>query len=254
MRGPIFVDCLQVHVNVISYILLYVEKKTWLYSPINFFVEFVNSWMRYVNTIRLVTQKVAGSNPAVVTWMLWVVHLNKAIYLHCLRPNLRNNKENVLQIQKKIYFIIHIYMYLFLATNSLLYWLKKKITKNIKCVLWISWLFHQHDHTQTEFFPILTWPLIYSLSTAGITCNLLWLFDGVKQVGVLEACSIVCIFRGKPKNHKSHLLKLITNQRYISFIYQHWNKVFQDDFMLMNNRSRTQFTKEPMLIKICTST
>lgn len=147
-----------------------------------------------------------SSNPAVVTWMLWVVHLNKAIYLHCLRPNLRNNKENVLQIQKKIYFIIHIYMYLFLATNSLLYWLKKKITKNIKCVLWISWLFHQHDHTQTEFFPILTWPLIYSLSTADITCNLLWLFDGVKQVGMLEACSIVCIFRGKPKNHKSHLL------------------------------------------------
>lgn len=105
--------------------------------------------MRYVNTIRLVTQKVAGSNPAVVTWMLWVVHLNKAIYLHCLRPNLRNNKENVLQIQKKIYFIKHIYMYLFLATNSLLYWLKKKITKNIKCVLWISWLFHEHDHTQS---------------------------------------------------------------------------------------------------------
>lgn len=77
---------------------------------------------------------------------------------------------------------------------------------------------------------------------------------GVKQVGMLEACSIVCIFRGKPKNHKSHLLKLITNQRYISFIYQHWNQVFQDDFMLMNNHSRTQFTKEPMLIKICTST
>lgn len=254
MRGPIFVDCLQVHVNVISYILLYVEKKTWLYSPINFFVEFENSWMRYVNTIRLVTQKVAGSNPAVVTWMLWVVHLNKAIYLHCLRPNLRNNKENVLQIQKKIYSIIHIYIYVSISCNKLITVLaKKKNHKEYKMCLMdimiISWTW-----SHSELFPILTWPLIYSLSTADITCNLLWLFDGVKQVGMLEACSIVCIFRGKPKNHKSHLLKLITNQRYISFIYQHWNQVFQDDFMLMNNRSRTQFTKEPMLIKICTST
>lgn len=152
MRGPIFVDCLQVHVNVISYILLYVEKKTWLYSPINFFVEFVNSWMRYVNTIRLVTQKVAGSNPAVVTWMLWVVHLNKAIYLHCLRPNLRNNKENVLQIQKKIYFIIHIYMYLFLATNSLLYWLKKKIHKEYKmCLMDIMIISSTWSHSDRVF-------------------------------------------------------------------------------------------------------
>lgn len=144
----------------------------------------------------------AGSNPAVVTWMLCVVHLNKVIHLHCLRPNLRNNKENVLQIQKNFYSIIHIYiyMYLFLATNSLLYWLKN-FTKNIKCVLWISWLFHQHDHTQTELFPILTWPLIYSHSTADITCNLLWFVSnrwGCWRLVVLSASFMVSL---KTINH-----------------------------------------------------
>lgn len=142
-------------------------------------------------------------------------------------------------------------MYLFLATNSLLYWLKKVYKEYKMCLMDIMIISSTWSHSDRVIPHFDMAPDLFTLyGRHHLQSSLV----DVKQVGMLEACSIVCIFRGKPKNHKSHLLKLITNQRYISFIYQHWNQVFQDDFMLMNNRSRTQFTKEPMLIKICTST
>lgn len=145
----------------------------------------------------------AGSNPAVVTWMLWVVHLNKAIYVNCLRPNLRNNKENVLQIQKKIYSIIHIYVSI--SCNKLITVLAKKIYKEYKmCLMDIMIISSTWSHSDRVIPHFDMAPDLFTLYGRH---HLQSSVVGVKQVGMLEACSIVCIFHGKPKNHKSHLLK-----------------------------------------------